>query len=158
MNLSAAVEALGAACDDAVADIAKQVADMSQTDCDTAIAYALGGGRGYGGDIYGGRAVADQRSDDARSVLMESARSLGILGAKAVALSETVLCVRIVGLLAPLLSEEDRGAMLASRYSGTDLVCSNAACVTDQFIWQCCTELFFRLTVLHAHGLTGWQC
>ena len=44
--------ALGAACDDAVADIAKQVADMSQTDCDTAIAYALGGGRGYGG-IYG---------------------------------------------------------------------------------------------------------
>ena len=40
----------------------------------------MSGNRGYGGDCYAGRVIPDQRSDDARGLLMESARSLGLLG------------------------------------------------------------------------------
>ena len=53
---------------------------MSPVEIEEAARYAMSGGRGYGGDCYAGKVIPDQRSDDARGLLMESARSLGILG------------------------------------------------------------------------------
>ena len=53
---------------------------MSPVEVEEAARYAMSGGRGYGGDCYAGRVIPDQRADDARGLLMESARSLGILG------------------------------------------------------------------------------
>jgi hypothetical protein len=49
------------------------------------------GNRGYGGDVYGGRVLADQRTDDARGLLAETGRSLGLVGARASELGETEL-------------------------------------------------------------------
>ena len=125
-SLGAAVEALAEAVLDARADTAMLTSHMTAADIEEATAYAISGGRGYGGDCYAGRVVPDQRSDDARCLMMEAARSLGMLGSKACQLEMTSLAVRIVGLLTPLANEEDKGALLASRHSGTDLVPSNA--------------------------------
>jgi hypothetical protein len=51
-NLSVAVDALSEACHAAAEDILQLVAGMSRADCEAATAYALGGGRGYGGKYH----------------------------------------------------------------------------------------------------------
>ena len=115
---------------------------MSPIEAEKAARYAMSGGRGYGGDCYAGRVVPDQRSDDARGVLMESARALGILGeqqthrqqdcvlwtpaqsqifgrvagSKACRLQMSTLVVQIARLLTPLVNEADKGALLPSRH------------------------------------------
>jgi hypothetical protein len=61
-SLSLAVEALAAACKDAVADTLLLTQHMSAAEVEEATAYAMSGGRGYGGDCYAGRVVPDQRS------------------------------------------------------------------------------------------------
>ena len=126
-SLRAAVDALAEAITDAVADITMITAHLSPAEVEEAAAYAMSGGRGYGGDCYAGRVVPDQRSDDARGLLMEAGRSLGLLGSKAVAMELSELALRIVAVLAPLVNDEDKGALLPSRHSNTDLVQSNAA-------------------------------
>ena len=115
-SLGAAVEALAAACKDAVADITLLTQHMSAIEVQEATEYAMSGGRGYGGDCYAGRIVPDQRSDDARGLLMEAGRSLGLIGSKACRLELAALAVCIVDLLAPLANEEDKGALLPSRH------------------------------------------
>lgn len=105
----------------------------------------MSGNRGYGGDCYAGRVIPDQRCDDARGLLMESARSLGLLGeqhsqyslraqthtlllswqsqmigcvtgSKACRLQMSTVAVRIARLLTPLVNEQDKGALLPSRH------------------------------------------
>ena len=50
---------------------------------------ALNGNRGYDGLVYSGEVMPHAEADDARSVLAEGARSLGLLAARAIAMEES---------------------------------------------------------------------
>ena len=111
-SLTMAVEALAAACERARADVRMLVSGMSSEEKIAAVEYAASGGRGYGGDTYSGKVIPDQRSDDARGLLMEAGRSLGLLGSKAVALDLKHLSVRIAELLIPVVTHAPLATVL----------------------------------------------